>query len=271
MESQLTGHGGPNYHPCHYGQSKHVFRGPARRLDGDFVAVLGGSETFGQFVDMPFPDLLERALGIDCVNFGVANAGPDAFLADPDILASCIRARMTLVQVFGALNQSNAFYRVHPRHNDRFIAPKPALKELFPEVDFTEFHYTRHLLGELERLSPRRHGQVRAVLRATWTDKMRQLLTRVHGPVILLWIASRRPTAPADRLADGDPPYVTGAMVATLQGLGAEMVAAPAVAGGGLAGKTFDSSQRRAARLLPGPEIHGPVSQMLAAKIRPMI
>jgi predicted Zn-dependent protease len=66
------------------------------------------------------------------------NAGLDAFLHAPQVLALAGAARVTVVQAMGAQALSNRYYRVHPRRNDRFLGPSPALSALFREVDFTE-------------------------------------------------------------------------------------------------------------------------------------
>ena len=68
---------------CRYDGSRLLLRGPRRNLDSDFVACLGGTETFARFIAMPYPDLLEEALGLTCVNFGWPNAGIDVFRGDP--------------------------------------------------------------------------------------------------------------------------------------------------------------------------------------------
>ncbi len=64
-----------NYFPCQYGASKLLFRGPRRKLRGDFVAFLGGTETYGKFIEAPFPMLLEYETGLKSVNLGCANVG----------------------------------------------------------------------------------------------------------------------------------------------------------------------------------------------------
>ncbi|MBC7156036.1 MAG: hypothetical protein H5U20_00810, partial [Rhodobacteraceae bacterium] len=75
-------HGGAaalDHHPCQYGTSRLVFRGPRRPLAGAQVVCLGGSETYGRFVARPWPALLESALGGAVINLGVMNAGADVF------------------------------------------------------------------------------------------------------------------------------------------------------------------------------------------------
>src|SRR6056297_2682323 len=144
MAYQRMGRRPPDYLPVRYAGSRLVFRGPRRSLAGAYVACLGGTETCGSFVDRPWPALLEQDLGTPCVNLGLPNAGPDVLAGDPGLLRMARRARAVVVQLPCAMNLSNPFYRVHPRRNDRFVAAETPLRDLFPEVDFTEFHFTRH-------------------------------------------------------------------------------------------------------------------------------
>ena len=146
-----------DYLPCRYGGCRLLFRGPQRRLEGSYAAFLGGTETYGKFIERPFPALVEARTGLRCVNFGWPNAGVDVFLNEPELLKMAGAARVVVLQVPCAPNLSNRYYSVHPRRNDRFVTATPRLQSLFPEVDFTEFHFTRHLLSRLRRVS-RRNG-----------------------------------------------------------------------------------------------------------------
>ena len=51
-----AGAGALDYFPCRYGASRAVFRGPERDLSRPYVALLGGSATFGKYVATPFAD-----------------------------------------------------------------------------------------------------------------------------------------------------------------------------------------------------------------------
>lgn len=206
-------------HPvtCRYGLSKVPFRGPRRRTDGRYIAFLGGAETFGPDAPHPFPDLIEEALGEVCVNLGSAMAGPDLFVQDTAVRALVHDASAVVIQVLGATNLNNRYYRVHPRRNDRFIAPSAELRALFPEVDFAEIAFTGHLVARLREADPLRFMEVRKALQATWLRRMTALIAEARGPVHLLWLGERRCDDPA---VDGaDPVFVTGRMIDTLKPL----------------------------------------------------
>ena len=88
MKHDTLGEAGLSYAPCRYGTSRILFRGPRRPLDGRYIAFIGGTETYGRFIENPFPALVEAALGDVCVNFGMINASVDAFANEPTVLAA---------------------------------------------------------------------------------------------------------------------------------------------------------------------------------------
>lgn len=177
-----------DYAPCRYGASKVDFRGPHRVLDPPYVACLGGTEFYGKYLRHPIPDLLEDGLGEVCLNLGRTNAGVDVFSGDGEVMRLASEARLAVVQITGAHNISNRFYSVHPRRNDRFIAPTELLRAVFPEVDFTTVHFTRHALQELRRVSPSRFRVVVDELKAVWVTRMSEMLDRIEAPVVLFWM-----------------------------------------------------------------------------------
>ena len=113
--------GGLDYQYCHYGSSRLLFRGPAAKTEGPYVAALGGSTTFGKFVTQPWPVLLEKVTGLRTVNLGCMHAGATAFVDDPTLISICSHARATVLQITGAHCLDNSYYSLHPRRNDRFI------------------------------------------------------------------------------------------------------------------------------------------------------
>ncbi|MEI4260913.1 DUF6473 family protein [Roseovarius sp. D0-M9] len=249
-----------DYMPCRYGASKLLFRGPRRDLGGPYVAFLGGTETYGKFIRRPFPALIESQLGVPCVNFCWPNAGPDVLLHDSAIVAAASGATVAVLQVPGAQNMSNRYFTVHPRRNDRFVQASALLRGIYPEVDFTEFHFTRHMLGMLEQVAPDRFAVVRRELQCAWVARMKLLLSRIEAPVILLWMAPRAPQDCADAPGLGwDPPFVTRAMLAALTGpqvTFVEVVYSSAVRTEGTRGMAFSQFEANAAAELPGPAAH---------------
>lgn len=201
--------------PCSYGLSKLTFRGPNRPTDGTFIAVLGGSETFGKFIAKPYSDLIEAAIGEVCVNLGYQAAGPDVFVYDSAVGSLCHDAKAVVIQLMGAANLTNMFYKVHPRRNDRFIGPTDKLLMLYPEVDFSDITFTGHLVTRLRAIDPDRFVVVGKHLQKTWMQRMKLLIGRASGSVVLLWMA---PRAPDDPDTTTDPLFVTRPMLEHLRG-----------------------------------------------------
>lgn len=267
MICERLGEAALDYLPCRYGTSKLLFRGPRRRLEGKYCAVLGGTETYGKFIERPYPALLEAASGHAMVNFGCMNAGTDVFLNDSAVIEACARARLTIIQITGAHNSSNRYYAVHPRRNDRFLRASPLLKAIYCEVDFTEFHFTRHMLSTLLRRSPERFAVIAEELQSAWVARMKQLLGRTDGKTILLWMSGHAP--PAVRPATGlgnDPLLVSKSMLDAIRDTATEVVEvtySDKARAGGLDGMVFAPLDEPAARETPGPLMHEEVAKAL--------
>jgi len=250
-----------NYFPCQYEGSKLMFRGPRRRLSGDYVAFLGGTETYGKFIKSPYPALIEEEHGGDrAVNFGCVNAGLDVYANDPFIIDACRNARATVIQVLGAHNMTNKYYSVHPRRNDRFLRASQLLQATYPEVDFTEFNFTRHLLTTLRRLSANRFRDVEAQLKATWLDRMKLLLNKIGGKTIVLWFANDIPLSKMGKETHlRDPLFVDENMIEEIRLLTSEVVfvtPSSVARARGTAGMIFSPMEQPAAEQMLGVFTH---------------
>ncbi len=275
MTYERLGEGALDYFPCRYGTSKLLFRGPRRKLEGAYCAVLGGTETYGKFIAAPYPALIEASSAIPMINFGCVNAGADVFVNDPTVIEACVRARVTVVQITGAHNISNRFYAVHPRRNDRFLRASTLLKAIYREVDFTEFHFTRHMLSTLQTLSPERFAVVAEELQAAWVARMKLLLGKTEGKTVVLWMADQAPdeTGGFDGLGR-DPVLVSRAMIEAIRPHSThflEVVASLRARTAGLAGKLFTPMEEPAAQETPGPLLHQEVADALAPVLERII
>jgi len=257
MSIELSGAGALDYLPCRYGTSKLLFRGPRRRLNDPYLAFLGGTETYGKFVTQPFPAVVERETGRDCVNLGCLNAGLDSFVHDTEILRIASGAELTVLQVLGAQNLSNRFFRVHPRRNDRFLQASPLLSAIYRDVDFTEFSFNKHMLGHLHMLSPERFETVRDELRQAWAARMRLLLNAVSSGVVLLWVQTEQ--AGAEAALGPDPALITREMIDALRDSVLEVVEVGIGKSGrakDMVGMIYGQMDAPAAMQLPGPGAH---------------
>lgn len=270
MAYAYPGAGALDYFPCRYGQSKMVFRGPGQRLDGRYCVALGGIETYGKFIAQPWPSLVEQATGRRMVNLGCVNAGLDAYVNDPGVMPVAARAEFRVVQLLGAQGLTNRFYAVHPRRNDRFLCALPPLQRLYPEIDFTEFNFVRHMVMTLARRDPDRFDLIAQELRAVWRRRMTQLLNGIGGPTALLWFSDRppKPASAQRRLENHGPMLVDAAMVADLRPVVAEVIEVIAAPGDEpTAGAIHTPLDALAAAELPGPGAH----ERVAAAVLPVL
>jgi hypothetical protein len=237
-------------------------------LSRPYIAMLGGSPTFGKYVARPFPTLVEQALGHPVANLGGLNAGPDFYLTDPATLQVASRAHAAVVQVTGAEALSNPLYTVHNRRNDRFLTATDQLRDLYPEVEFTDIHFTRHLLQVLDRTDPARFRIIVQTLKDSWLQKMRMLLGRLPAQSLILWLADVPPPETADSLGAPSPLFIDRAMLSALGRDLVEAVPTAAARAEGEAGLLFPETEAMQARSLPGSAVHAEVALRLAPMLR---
>ncbi len=249
-----------DYYPCCYGTSRLLFRGPKQEIGETFVAFLGSTETYGKFVARPFPDLLEDMAEVQCLNLGVPNAGVDSFLNDFATLDLAARARLTVIQVMGVHNLSNRYYSVHPRRNDRFLGASQSMLSVFPDVDFTEFHFTNHMLRCLVNKDPDRFMLLLQELREAWVARMNLLLDRVPGPKVLMWFADHGPDEKVGFDHSASSPFgVTAKMLTQVESRVAETIivkASAAALARGNEGMVYTPFEASATLQLLGPAAH---------------
>lgn len=256
---------------CRYAGSRLPVRGPERDLKDPYVAFLGGTEVYGRFVDAPFPAVTETLIQMPCVNFGGVNAGLDSFLQDRNLMRVIREAEVAVVQILGAQNLSNKFYRVHPRRNDRFLAAQPELMALYPEVDFTEFHFNKHLLTRLQALSQERFETVRLHLQSTWVSRMGDMIAGLDGQVVLLWLQY---SLGGVGTFEDEPVLVDRAMVDSLRALVRSVVELPVTLAGvaeDVTGMTLAPLDLPAARLMLGPKEHTRVGSEMAKALNRLL
>ncbi len=264
---------GIDYHACRYEGSGLFFRGPKREVgpDEEHVVVLGGTETFGPFMEEPYPAVLEVLSGRKVINLGSHHAGLQALESDPAIAGFCARAQTVIIQITSAAAMSNRFYGVHPRRNDRFTSPRPMMRRIFADVDFTGIHFVGHLVATLVKQSPRRFGLLREELCREWLSRMRSFVRRIPGRVILLWVGERSPEEAATLAADWrGPHFVDRAMLEALAGDGpeiVEIVAMPEEIEAGHARMLFQMHEAPAAHSLLGPVVHQEIARQLAGRL----
>lgn len=264
MTYDILGPGALDYLPCQYGTSKLTFRGPRRALEAPYVAFLGGTATFGKFIEQPFPLLVEHLTGVTSVNFGQVNAGLDVFSKDSTVLEAARGAQVTVVEVMGAANMSNRFYSVHPRRNDRFLHALPDLRQLYYDVDFTQFSFTQHMLRHLYLRDSGRFPQLRHMLEKTWVRRMRRLLTQLSREVVLVRVGGEAIQGDWPSDTGLAPAFVTGDMIASLAPLVSATVDVPYdTSVRCMEGMAYSVLEEEAVKVVAPAHVHRDVAQAL--------
>lgn len=117
--------------------------------------------------------------------------GIDARLGDPMVLERGSRAKGFVMLLPPVGNLSNPFYRVHGRRNDRFVAPNQSLRRLFPEIDFTDFVFTGHLLEVLIATCAVRFGVLARTLQSIWLERLKQHLAQLPDRGVMLHLPAQ--------------------------------------------------------------------------------
>jgi len=267
MSYEYMGVGPINYYPCHYGASKLIFRGPKKNPGRKYCVAIGGTETFGKYLEDPYPAQLAALCGRDVVNLGCMHAGAEVFLNNPAILDICQDADVTIVQLTSAQNMSNRFYSVHPRRNDRFIAASRLLYSIYPGLDFTNVHYTGHLVSMLRNYSETCFELIKNELQSEWVAKMQAMLAMIGGRITLLWLSDRFPGDSEDFPSLGnDPKLLDRAMIDQLlsDNVGLlEIVGTPEEISAGHDRMIFTRWEEAAARQMLGPIVHQEAARRL--------
>lgn len=238
-------------------------RGPLPDFSDPFVAILGGNEVFGKYVASPFPELLADRLGLPVANLGVAHAGLSLFSEEQVLLDIASKADVTVLQVLGAQNMSNRLYSVHSRRNDRFLGVSPALRELFPQVDFAEINFTGHLINSLQAASSEAFDILVKELKWAWVQRMRRVLSLIRGDVILLWVSDHGPDTTSGDTAFAEPHFVDGAMLAEIAGSYTALVDVLVEPTAAMDGKIFPEKEATAAERVPAQSDHARIADSL--------
>lgn len=253
---------------CRYGSSRLSVRGPARKLDQSYLAFLGSTEVYGRFIDTPFPEDVESLLGVPCVNFAAVNGGLDSYFFDPTLREMAANADVAVLQIMGAQSISNDYYKVHPRRNDRFLCAFPPLLALFPEVDFTEFHFVRHLLSRLEEIDVTRFSELQHHLQETWVSRMRELIGGFNNEVVLLWL---RYSLNLDGEVTQEPVLVTQSMVEALFNEVADIIELDVATAGeadDIVGMDIPKDDLQTAQLMLGPREQHRIACCVAERLQ---
>ena len=144
------------------------------------IAFVGAAQTFGTFVETPFPTLVGDELGCKWLNLGVGGAGPEAFAPGTPWHAALAEADIVVLQVMSGRSASNS--RFQCRDGASTLIDKVTGKHLqadpaYQQVIETEgFDAAKNLAKESQE---------------SWVDTTIELLDSLDATTILFWFSER--------------------------------------------------------------------------------
>ena len=255
--------------PADFGEPQ--FRGPAVDLEKPFVAYVGAAQTFGRFVERPFPMLLAERIGLPALNLGVGGAGPRHF-DRPRYLRLLNRAEAVVFQVMSGRSASSSLFDNSATGRLTGFTP-------LAEGPVRAEEFLKHAAATL---SAQDFAGVIAQMRADYVATFVALIEKVDAPRVLLWISRRTPDyvedyahAPQGVLGDF-PQLVNGRMVAEIAARCDAYV--ECVSTSGLpqplwkSDTVIDGAGLRGDRLVnryyPSPQMHAEAADLLEAPCR---
>lgn len=149
---------------------------------GNFLAFAGAAQTFGRFVERPFPLQVAEHFQVPALNLGRAGGGPGYFLKQPGALRAMSRSRLTVVQVMSGRSVSNSLLRSATGGEMMVRIADDQLMGSDPAWQWIMDNHSRERVLELIEEN-----------RQSWLSLYRKLLESIQGPRLLLWFSARSP------------------------------------------------------------------------------
>lgn len=156
---------------------------PTDKLEkGKYIVCLGAAQTFGRFVEKPFPQLLSDTLNIPVVNMGHAGAGPSFYSKKMKMIEFINNAQFAIVQVMPGRSMGNSLYET-----------KTGGEMLLRKSDNQKIGASNAWKEILENYSKEEVEQLVSETRKNWHSEMKELLNSIKIPTILFWFSHRVP------------------------------------------------------------------------------
>ena len=173
-----------------------MLRGPKKSCKHFYGFCLGGADTFGGKVPDPFSAMLEREMGMPILNLGAQHSGAGFYSEDDAIHEIIENAQVIFTEAPSVVNQTNPFYCVHLRRNDRFVTALGPLNDLFPEADFVECHFTKHLITKPITIDAARADIVFRTLQDEWVRNLTVMRARWRAKTVVYWYKTLQASQP---------------------------------------------------------------------------
>lgn len=199
---------------------KTAFRGPRGDLSAKgAICCIGAAQTFGRFVERPYPQQLAEILDRPVLNLGFSGAGPEFYLGNPQLMSCLEQAEMVVVQAMSGCSVSAGIFEAQSNNG--------VLKFLSGPRE-GETHLAQAAYGLLRKdYGEEAFREQVAAVQAQWIAHYATLADRLPGRRIFLWLSSDQPGANVDleKSPVGTfPHFVTAEMADQVAAMGFEPV-----------------------------------------------
>ena len=161
------------------------FRGPSMDPQaaaiGSFFTCLGAAQTYGCFIERPFPEILAERTGLSALNLAVGGAGPGFYLQYPALIEAMNRGSFVVLQCMAARHESNSRFEADGyvefvkdcKHGDSVDSGVAWRRIIDEEIDKAPTYI--------------------AETRANWLETMQKLIDAITVPVVFFWFSRREP------------------------------------------------------------------------------
>ncbi|MFT4840479.1 MAG: hypothetical protein ACI8UD_002961 [Planctomycetota bacterium] len=172
---------------------------PEKLEPGGYFACVGAAQTFGCFVEQPWPQMLSDELGLPVLNLGLAGAGPALFRQEP-MLKLLREARFVVFQVMSGRSAdcsrfvSGGTERLQLQDGRRLGADAAWTELLHQDLAGTSNRLMRGLKNRWFATFGRKDvHQLVQETRDNWTREFCELIDATARPSALLWFSKRTP------------------------------------------------------------------------------
>jgi hypothetical protein len=171
-----------DYKPWSLDGFKHHFRGPGPKslAPGNFFICFGAAQTYGCYVEKPFPELLSGKLGLENFNAGYAGAAPAFFLNNDLYIDYANKSKFAIIQIMSGRGESNSYFKSNVGnviltriHDNKMLHAGEAYSQLI-EDESSDF-----ILKLVEETQ------------ANYIANMIKLMKKIEVPKILFWFSVR--------------------------------------------------------------------------------
>lgn len=159
-------------------------RGPPVDFAAPYFSSIGAAQVFGRFVDEPFPTTIGRSLGLQSFNVGMSGAGASFFSQRPKLIETINKGKFAIVHLMSGRSLSNSVVKVGQNQGTLTVRSKKDGRPRFAETVYDEL---------LRSEPPEEMVCLRQENRNIYVQQMRDLLTSITVPKVLLYWSTRSP------------------------------------------------------------------------------